>query len=241
MTRIFMLTVFFVSLPILAQQKGFSESGMLQLKIDVLGCKSYAKLSSYGTSDADHNLCKAISASDKFRAQVKEATTDQQSLLKYKESIDKIYTAVALEASSSYSPVFITNNACPRIYPYKGGTDAVVFPPLLYDNIFNTLRLGTKEMASRVASDILLPTLSKAFAELKTSIKYVGFSIMYGAKDFTKDYSVPSFDYLLIITPVDVAKDFTSGFVTDQEAINKSDVYLYPDGGEIRKTTLTIP
>ena len=95
-------------------------------------------------------------------------------------------------------------------------------------------------MASRSVSDILLPIFSKVFSDIKTSIKYIGFSVVYGSKDFSNEYSSPNYDYILIVMPTSVAMNFTSGFITDQEAVNKSDIYIYPYGGEIRKTNLTL-
>ena len=120
------------SWPILSQQKGFSEKGLLQLKIDVLECKSMAKIASYGNSDSNKYLCKAVSASDKFSSNIKNAEASQKNLLKYKESIGKIYAAIALGASYSYSPVFLTENAFPRIYAYKNGVESLIFPPLIH-------------------------------------------------------------------------------------------------------------
>lgn len=79
-----------------------------------------------------------------------------------------------------------------------------------------------------MATDVLIPTISEVAKKIPAAIKYYGIAISYGAKDFSEKNEFPKSDWLLMVVPTNLAKDYSDGYITEDELLEKSDIYLSP-------------
>lgn len=223
MKRIFLLIVC-VSIVVgaMAQSKGFTKQGLTEVQLMAMTAKSSTSLALIkGSSE----LKSPIELKGLF-VNVIDTLKQKPACFTSKDAICGIYDAFSDESSKTYKTKFVSSGNGIPIYTSYKDAKVLVLPPLSYLSTFNTLKLDDKQRAQSVIYDVLLSELYNIAASLPADMKYIGISICYGVKDFSDKYASGDGEYILMVSPISFVKDFLNANITDNELIEKSDVFI---------------
>lgn len=158
------------------------------------------------------------------------SSTSHKELIPYKDFIKECFDKM-------YSINFSKSSYIPELIKYKG-SDCVIFKNIVSENIYNNSKLNDKERAIIVFNDIASKALSSIGNCSNKTPQYIGVSILYSSKDFSKDKIFADDESLVLIVPFKVAKDFHDLEISEDALIEKSDIMLYKLGGTLRKVEL---
>lgn len=208
-----------------AQLKGFSILDFLKLESIAMSAKTSSELYLMG---GNAKTLTPFLMNDAFKQYCDTLSEKPNPYVQYKDAISSIYMQWD-KVFGSYKPVFINNEeGNPILCDYKNASKALIFQTLAYSSTFNVLKLKERDRALMMATDILIPTISEVAKKIPTAIKYYGAAISYGSKDFSDKNEFSKSEWLLIVVPTNLAKDYSGGYITEDELLEKSDIYLSP-------------
>jgi len=99
---------------------------------------------------------------------------------------------------------------------------------LFTDNIYNTLKLTSRQRAAKVLSSGLIEKLGTMNQMITDkTIKYFAIGAVYGSKNFAEsDGVMPVAEYVFIISPRSLIIKYTLGAITVDEFVNRSSIFL---------------
>lgn len=146
-------------------------------------------------------------------------------LKKYKGSIDSTFGNMSLIGSSLGSFVYLRNSEIPiRFCSYKEVSKLCFITGIALDNVYNTLRLTSRQRARKVLTESLLPSLKNFKPMLNKEFDYIGLGAIYGCKDFSDDYASTREEYLAIVVSCKKVKDYIAGNITEDELVESADI-----------------
>ena len=144
----------------------------------------------------------------------------------HRDMIKKIYTAInamGLNGVKYMAKIDRSRTPCPLVLSYNG-SEVYILNTVIYPSILNKNRFDEKQRASQ-AMNMILKIIQQTAEKISNDVKYVGFGICYGAKDFSDKYASNEFDYMLVITPTSTCKNFSNAAITDVETIKNSAIF----------------
>lgn len=204
-----------LSSSVMAQTKGFTESGASDLSALALLSKINARVNFISSE-------KNMLSSAQTVAELSDTSKVKTMPLKYKDALTSIYTAISDKPTPLFLPPY---SQVPILLPYKDG-NTLIISPLVHLISYNTLQLSDRERAFKAIKSVLFPVIYRVANSIKTDIKYIGFSICYGAKDFSDKYASADSEFALIVVPVSAIKDFAATHISEDELLKCSDVYI---------------
>lgn len=226
-----------VGISVFAQQRGFTELGFYKLKEIAMSDKSASDSYFMGGKGG----IPSILAMDAFINYVDTLKDKTSPLVLNKNNIKEVYNSIENNARS-YKVSFIGySKGVPSILPFKD-SKALLFHSLIYGSTFNTLQLNERDRATRIATEIIIPAIKQIAQKTPATIKYIGCSACYGSKDFSEKTETAKSDFLLIIVPVSLVKEYISCYITEDDFLEKSDIYLSTRDyfSDIKKIKLSI-
>jgi hypothetical protein len=108
----------------------------------------------------------------------------------------------------------------------KDGEDGILVSKLFGNSVYNTNVTTHEERLEERVKSCILPKIKPIHESLNdTSIDYYGISHFYGAED-PSDYGSPSAEMIVVVIPKNVASNFSSGEITDEDMMESSEVYV---------------
>jgi hypothetical protein len=116
-------------------------------------------------------------------------------------------------------PIKISNyNVSSKLFLIKG---------IASTDIYNTLRLTSRQRASKIITSRIIPSLKSLKPILNKEFDYVGMGVVFGSKDFSdKSALALKEDYVFFIAPKSKIIDFNNNKITEDELIQSADVYI---------------
>ena len=116
-------------------------------------------------------------------------------------------------------PIKISNyNVTSKLFLIKG---------IASTDIYNTLRLTSRQRASKIITSRIIPSLKSLKPILNKEFDYVGMGVVFGSKDFSdKSALALKEDYVFFIAPKSKIIDFNNNKITEDELIQSADVYI---------------
>lgn len=111
------------------------------------------------------------------------------------------------------------------------------------DNTYNSYKLTNKQIAAKILEKEILPFISlQSYKLLKFNncIKYFGFSINYGVKNFTDEDARYEFQKLFFITSIENIQKYENKEITQESFISNADIFLEIGKGGYKKIELKI-
>lgn len=220
------ITVFPVSSQ--TTNKGFSIQDVRKIKL-----RSSLNTATAGLLERfDKYRTTGLSAQNTFNYTL-DSIGETSPLFPYKTLIDSMYS------KSKGKTLVESSTAYPTVMPYKANK-LLIFHTLYHYSTYNEARLSQQEMIARVISDALLPVAYQIGENENINVQYIGLDICYSHKDFTKEYASEDWDYILLVIPTEVLKDYANTYISDQDLIAKSDVYCGDDVARLRRMSIML-
>ncbi|MEP6466162.1 MAG: hypothetical protein ABJB05_07635 [Parafilimonas sp.] len=194
----------------------------------------YAKY--HSTEDAPVKAENVIADIDKYLSKV--PTTDGRNgeikeynlIKKYRDNLDSTFRGLQLLSRDQLGEfMYDIGVSLPVEFGLYGDTAlSVIISGIFIDKIYNTLKLTSKQRATKVVTTYILPSF-KALSENFTNkeIKYFGMTCVYGSKDFTDESTLATkSEFVAFIAPVSLIRKYVSGDLTEDELVEASDVYI---------------
>lgn len=101
---------------------------------------------------------------------------------------------------------------------------------LLPDILYNSLQFSLREAAADEVGNIMIPFVTQisVYAE-QNNIKLIAVGAHLRLKDFTNKYNSVDNNWLLVVFPVPALTEYVNGLITDQDLVNKSNVFVKVD------------
>jgi hypothetical protein len=165
---------------------------------------------------------------DSFIVAPKSNECDKFYIKKYKKEIDTLFTnmkfigdnySMFLGVKSTELPIKISNyNVNSKLFLIKG---------IATTDIYNTLRLTSRQRASKIITSRIIPSLKSLKPILNKQFDYIGLGVVFGSKDFSdKSALALKEDYVFFIAPKSKIIDFNNNKITEDELIQSADVYI---------------
>ena len=165
---------------------------------------------------------------DSFFVAPKSNECDKFYIKKYKKEIDTLLTNIKflgddyctfLGVKSAELPIKISNyNSTSKLFLIKG---------IASTDIYNTLRLTSRQRASKIITTRIIPSLKSLRPILNKEFDYIGLGVVFGSKDFSdKSTLALKEDYVFFIAPKSKIIDFNNNKITEDELIQSADVYI---------------
>lgn len=176
-------------------------------------------------SDVDAYLLK-VSTDEKYS----EDSIAHNLMKKYHNNIETVFNNLNLITDQYGQFLYFKGVSVPIKFALYGDTaKSVIIINLFIDNLYNTLKLSSKQRAAKVITAYILPSL-KSIAEAfpEEEIKYYGMTCIYGSKDFSSKNSMLSnkAEFVGFIAPSKVTLKFIAGDITEDEMINAADIFI---------------
>ncbi len=168
----------------------------------------------------------------------KNKTTDERNgevaefnlVKKYRNNIDSTFQQLQLFGTDQLGQFFyLKPSSIPIRFALYGDTALTMLISGIYiDNVYNTLKLTSRQRATKVITSYLLPQL-KVFAKSFSNkeIKYFGFAAVYGSKDFASNSALATkAEFVSFVAPSSIIKKYATGDLTEDELVNSADVYV---------------
>lgn len=166
-------------------------------------------------------------------------------LKKYKNNILSVISSMSNFGYDEKGKFLFSKNSFPVDFCLNNNNEiTMIVSDICFDNIYNTLKLTSRQRISKVLSTLLIDKL-KLFSEYfkGNEIKYFGLSAVYGSKDFGSSDFTTSGEFISIICPISVIKKYASGLITEDQLLKSSDVLISDrdmNAGEVKKIQVTI-
>lgn len=172
--------------------------------------------------------------------------SEYELIKKYRNKIDTTFQGLKFFGRDQPGTFFYINETSLPIHFGMMGDTALSFiiSGVFIDNIYNTLRLTSRQRATTVVTTYILPSL-KAFSKSFTGneIKYFGITCIYGSKNFADDgYTNTQPEFVAFIAPVELIKMYVAGDLTEDDLINSAEIYICDRDmdSEIKKIKITL-
>lgn len=145
---------------------------------------------------------------------------------KYKESVDSIFNDMKLIGNSLGKFVYAKNSEVPlRICTYNDTAKIFFITGIALEDIYNTLRLTSRQRATKVITTYLIPTLKALKPIMNKEFNYLGLGAIYGSKDFGDNSALAmKAEYILFVVPAKKTNDFIKGKITEDELVENADI-----------------
>lgn len=155
---------------------------------------------------------------------------------KYRNKFDSIF--IDFNNTNTNRFVYFHEVALPIYFGLFNDTAlSLVISGVVSDNVYNTLKLTSKQRAAEVIATYILPAL-KTLANNFTNkeIKYFGMSCVYGSKDFgDDDPNATKGEFVSFLAPSRLIKKYASSDITEDELINAADIFISDRDMEIHE------
>lgn len=165
---------------------------------------------------------------------------------KHLPNIDSTFKSLTLFGPNQLAEfLYLKPNSIPVNFSMTGDTAlTMIITGIFIDNIYNTLKLTSRQRATKVITSYLIPQLNvftKCFPN--TDIEYFGFCAIYGSKDFSNNSSSSTkAEFVSFVVPTKIINKFVSGDITEDELVESSEVNISDRDmiGEIKKIKITL-
>ena len=191
------------------------------------------------TNDVNAYLLK-VPTENKRQGQI----TEFNLIKKYKNNIDSLFLKLKVLGSDQLGKfVYLKEISLPIHFSLYGDTAlSLIISGAFIGNVYNTLKLTSRQRATKVVTTYILPAL-KSFANSfhEKEIKYFGMTCVYGSKDFSDDHSTEA-EFVGFIAPVNIIRQYASKDITEDDLINAADVFISDRdmNAEIKKIKITL-
>lgn len=129
------------------------------------------------------------------------------------------------DQKASYFPKNVAYDVCKNDLDHKG---ILLINGASSGNVYNTLRLTTKQRVSNIFQQNILPALKSIHADhLKIpDIYYLSVSMTYASKDLTKEDDDLRVEYLCVVLKINDVIDFINNTLSYDEMLSNGSVYL---------------
>jgi len=163
---------------------------------------------------------------------------------KYKNNIDNCFKRLGLLGSDQLGEfLYLKKESIPVHFALYADTAlAFIISGAFVDNIYNTLKLTSRQRATKVVTTYILPSLKNILEAFQAKeIKYYGMTCVYGSKDFADESSTKA-EFVAFIAPAKVIRRYASGDLTEDELIDLADVFISDRDmlGTIKKIKITL-
>jgi hypothetical protein len=109
------------------------------------------------------------------------------------------------------------------------------------DNVYNTLRLETKERAAKEIVATILPAIKQFRGINVPDVKSFGVVAIYGTKDFSAPDSIPEPEVVALVASVENCRKLDEAEITEEDFVASSDIYLVDkDSADARKVKISL-
>jgi hypothetical protein len=149
---------------------------------------------------------------------------------KYRNNFDSAFNELKLLGIDQLGEFFYTQDiSLPIHFGLYGDTAlSIIISGAYIDNVYNTLKLTSKQRATKVITTYILPSL-KAFSENFSTkdIKYFGMTCLYGSKDFSSDEALNTKgEYVAFIASSKLIQKYVAGDLTEDDLVDAADIYV---------------
>ena len=165
---------------------------------------------------------------DSFIVAPKSNECDKFYIKKYKKEIDTLFTNMKFLGDSYCTFLGVKNVEVPiKISNYNITSKLFLIKGIASTDIYNTLRLTSRQRASKIITTRIIPSLKSLKPILNKEFDYVGLGVVFGSKDFSDKSSLAQKeDYVFFIAPKSKIIDFNNNKITEDELIQSADVYI---------------
>ena len=165
---------------------------------------------------------------DSFIVAPKSNECDKFYIKKYKKEIDTLFTNMKFLGDSYCTFLSVKNVEVPiKISNYNVSSKLFLIKGIASTDIYNTLRLTSRQRASKIITSRIIPSLKSLKPILNKEFDYVGMGVVFGSKDFSdKSALALKEDYVFFIAPKSKIIDFNNNKITEDELIQSADVYI---------------
>ena len=148
---------------------------------------------------------------------------------KYKQNFKSLFTGLTLFGTDQ-SAAFIFNKKTklPINFCLNVDTSLTLLLSSVYiDNVYNTIKLSSRQRATKVLTTYLIPQFKKISENFVDSdIKYFGFTAVYGSIDLVDETSKPKAELVAIVAPYTLIKKYVQGSITEDEIVAGSEIWI---------------
>jgi hypothetical protein len=149
---------------------------------------------------------------------------------RYRSNLDSFFQRLGIIGSDQLGEfLFDKDISVPVQFGLYGDTAlSLIISGIFIDKIYNTLKLTSKQRASKILTTYILSSLKYFVTTFKENdIKYFGMTCFYGSKDFSDESSFGTKgEFIGFIAPGSIIKKYVSGDLTEDELVNASDIYI---------------
>ena len=169
---------------------------------------------------------------------------DEIELLKeYKANLQKLFSEFDRFGSEDANFFYANDNLPVSFCLYGDSALSVVISGAFIGKMYNTIQLTSKQRATKVITQHILPSFKTILSNLnEKNIQYLCMTAVYGSKDFTQNHSERG-EFVAVVARRDLLKKFISTDITEDEFIEKVDVFVTDrnmSGDEIKKIKIII-
>jgi len=148
----------------------------------------------------------------------------------YKQSKEYLYrnNIISFYNSLKYSNIlFWPNTPSVDFLKFKNNENLLLFRGIFVDNIYNSRTLKDKDRANKCVKEYLSSIIKKIPPIKINNIRWYGFIISYGKKDFLDDSAFAlEGESIVLILPINRITLFSDSQITLEELVNDSDIYI---------------
>lgn len=227
MKKILFVWFFLFSATTIYGQGVISEKTLANMEMICLQTKSTlalfsSRLSIGKNEDAFSMLRTSENMSADFDKFITKSENKQSPFFNYRSAINSIF--------QSFDGLYFYSDLPIEILKYKNEQDCIYFNTVYYDKTFNTVSTTSRQRVSRVIQALVFPKVNALDGKFKSPIGYCGISACYSIKDFTNEYSSPREEFMYFIIPLSAITQYATGNITQEELVDKSDIFLSTDG-----------
>lgn len=109
------------------------------------------------------------------------------------------------------------------------------------NNIYNTLRLETKQRAAKEIEATVLPAIKQFRGINVPGVKSFGVVAVYGTKDFSAPDSTPKPEAVALVASVENCRKLDEAEITEEDFVASADIYLVDkDSFDARKVKISL-
>lgn len=129
----------------------------------------------------------------------------------------------------------------PVRFASKEGGLVVVETSVGSHNIYNTLRLETKERAAKEIVATVLPAIKQFRGINVPEVRGFGVVVIYGTRDFSAPDSTPEPEAVALVASVENCRKLDQSEITEEDFVAASDIYLVDkDSFDARKVKISL-
>ncbi len=185
---------------------------------------------------------------DKYLTNNKPGFYSEYDLIKkYRDNIDQSFQWLKLLGSDQLGEFFYHKDIALPVHFFNYGLDtslALIISTAFIDKIYNTIKLTSRQRATKVVTTYLLPAIQQVAKNFKDGeVKYFGFTAVYGSKN-ALDNSVLALqaEFVGIVIPAQLINKYATGDITEDELLQGADVFSSDRDmvAEVKKIKITV-